>query len=91
MVLAVQAVKANQLNVSEAARAYNVNRSTLWQHCNGKYRNSPKAYKWQNMHLTEKEELAVVEMAKTTCRIGTPITRQKVMDFAMVIKTNYFF
>jgi len=79
---AVSAVNQKRLNVSKAAKEFNIPRKTLDDHVKGKVRNKKPV---PNAQLTVEENNALVDYMKYMANRGFPMTRNIVRQFVISV------
>ena len=82
LVAAVQEVKNSKMSISEAARKFNVPRTTLSDHINGRVKDfRPPGHERE---LPEEVEAAIVEYIAYTSRQNFPLRRNDVRTIIIV-------
>ena len=73
--LALQALKERHMSISRAARLFQINKRTLYDHYKGKYKDCPKRFKNKGTVLTQQEEQALVEYLRDKTNAGYAIRK----------------
>ena len=76
--MAIKAVKERGLSISCAARAYNINLTTLRDHIKGKCKDAPKPYKRKRTLITDDEEEQLVKRIKEAKLSGFRVCREDI-------------
>ena len=63
------------MSIRKAARICQVNRTTLYSHLRGRYKDAPKDKKRQPFHFTDQEEACIVEQLREQVASGRIIFR----------------